>query len=195
MVRGSCAVTDANGRTSQLRPSTIRCRTSPRTRSRPIVCAMGRTRVLCTVCEEPSVPRWMQGSGRGWVTAEYSMLPGSTDRRSQREAARGKQSGRTQEIQRLIGRSLRGVTDLPALGERHAVGRLRRAPGRRRHALASITGAYAALALACAATARARRPRQAQPAARLGGGGLGGHRAGRVVLDLPYEEDSTPRST
>jgi ribonuclease PH len=77
----------------------------------------GRTRVLCTASAEDRIPPWLRGSGRGWVTAEYSMLPGSTGERSQREAARGRQSGRTQEIQRLVGRSLRAVTDLTAMGE------------------------------------------------------------------------------
>ncbi len=77
----------------------------------------GRTRVLCTASVEERVPPWLRGKGRGWVTAEYSMLPGSTPERTDREAAKGKQSGRTQEIQRLIGRSLRAVTDLRTLGE------------------------------------------------------------------------------
>lgn len=82
-----------------------------------VLVEMGRTRVLCTASVEERVPQWMRGRGRGWVTAEYSMLPGSTSERVPREAARGRQSGRTQEIQRLIGRSLRAVTDLQAMGE------------------------------------------------------------------------------
>jgi ribonuclease PH len=82
-----------------------------------VLVEFGRTRVLCTASAEERVPPWMRGSGRGWVTAEYSMLPGSTTERSDREAARGRQSGRTQEIQRLIGRSLRAVTELTAMGE------------------------------------------------------------------------------
>ena len=82
-----------------------------------VLVEFGRTRVLCTASVEERVPPWLRGKGRGWVTAEYSMLPGSTSERSEREAARGKQSGRTQEIQRLIGRSLRAVTDLTMLGE------------------------------------------------------------------------------
>jgi ribonuclease PH len=82
-----------------------------------VLVEMGRTRVLCTASVEDRVPGWMRGRGRGWVTAEYSMLPGSTSERSEREAARGRQSGRTQEIQRLIGRSLRAVTDLSMMGE------------------------------------------------------------------------------
>ena len=82
-----------------------------------VLVEFGRTRVLCTASAEDRVPPWLRGKGRGWVTAEYSMLPGATSERSDREAARGKQSGRTQEIQRLIGRSLRAVTDLTAMGE------------------------------------------------------------------------------
>jgi ribonuclease PH len=82
-----------------------------------VLVEMGRTRVLCTASVEDRVPGWMRGRGRGWVTAEYSMLPGSTSERADREATRGRQSGRTQEIQRLIGRSLRSVTDLAMMGE------------------------------------------------------------------------------
>jgi ribonuclease PH len=82
-----------------------------------VLVEFGKTRVLCTASAEARVPPWLRGKGRGWVTAEYSMLPGSTTERSDREAARGRQSGRTQEIQRLIGRSLRAVTDLTAMGE------------------------------------------------------------------------------
>ena len=82
-----------------------------------VLISMGRTVVLCTASVDDDVPRWMRGTGRGWVTAEYSMLPGSSAERVSREAARGRQSGRTQEIQRLIGRSLRSVTDLEAMAE------------------------------------------------------------------------------
>ncbi|MGI8791682.1 MAG: ribonuclease PH [Acidimicrobiales bacterium] len=82
-----------------------------------VLIEMGRTRVLCTASVEERIPPWLRGKGRGWVTAEYSMLPGSSPERVDREAAKGKQSGRTQEIQRLIGRSLRAVTDLTVLGE------------------------------------------------------------------------------
>src|ERR1700732_2446806 len=78
---------------------------------------MGRTRVLCTASVAAEVPRWLRGTGKGWVTAEYSMLPGSSPERVDREAAKGRQSGRTQEIQRLIGRALRSVTDLTAMPE------------------------------------------------------------------------------
>src|ERR1700676_1783596 len=82
-----------------------------------ILVVMGKTRVLCTASVDEDIPRWMRGNGRGWVTAEYSLLPGSSPERVSREAAKGRQSGRTQEIQRLIGRSLRAVTDMKALGE------------------------------------------------------------------------------
>ena len=99
-----------------------------------VLVEMGRTRVLCTASVEERVPPWLRGTGKGWVTAEYSMLPGSTPERVSREAAKGKQSGRTQEIQRLIGRSLRAVTDLRDARRGADHGRLRRAPGRRRHA-------------------------------------------------------------
>jgi ribonuclease PH len=82
-----------------------------------VLVEMGRTKVLCTASVDERIPPWLRGSGKGWVTAEYSMLPGSSAERVDREAAKGKQSGRTQEIQRLIGRSLRAVTDLKTLGE------------------------------------------------------------------------------
>jgi ribonuclease PH len=86
-----------------------------------VLVAFGRTRVLCTASIDPDVPRWLKGKGRGWVTAEYSLLPGSTPERADREAAKGKQGGRTVEIQRLIGRALRAVVDLGALGERQVI--------------------------------------------------------------------------
>ncbi len=121
-----------------------------------VICEMGRTKVLCTVCEETAVPRFLQGAGKGWVTAEYSMLPGATDRRGQREAARGRPSGRTQEIQRLIGRSLRAVFDLALLGERTLwidCDVLQADGGTR---CASITGAYTAVDIAVRRVARRR---------------------------------------
>ena len=86
-----------------------------------VLVRFGRTRVLCTASVDADVPRWLRGTGKGWVTAEYSMLPGSTGERVPREAARGRQSGRTQEIQRLIGRSLRSVTDLTAMAEMQVI--------------------------------------------------------------------------
>ena len=154
-----------------------------------VLCEMGRTRVLCTVCEEASVPRFLLGRGSGWITAEYSMLPGSTDRRSQREAARGRQSGRTQEIQRLIGRSLRAIADLSLLGERTlwVDCDVLQADGGTR--TASITGSYVALALA---TRRllARREIAREPLRDSVAGVSVGVVDGRPVLDLAYEEDS-----
>jgi len=154
-----------------------------------VLCSMGRTRVLCVVTEEAGVPRWLRGSGQGWITAEYSMLPGSTDTRSEREAARGRQSGRTQEIQRLIGRSLRAVADLDALGERTlwVDCDVLQADGGTR--TASITGAYVALALACRRLQErgdlSRSPLRDSVAA-VSVGVVDGE----LRLDLPYEEDA-----
>ena len=114
-----------------------------------VLVSMGRTRVLCTASVEDRIPPWLRGSGKGWVTAEYSMLPGSTPERASREAAKGKQSGRTQEIQRLIARSLRTVCDLVAVGERQITVDcdVLQADGGTR--TASICGAYVALHDAC----------------------------------------------
>src|SRR3989440_10334676 len=114
-----------------------------------VLISMGRTKVLCTASVDDDVPRWMRGTGKGWVTAEYSMLPGSSPERIDREAARGRQSGRTQEIQRLIGRSLRAVTDRVAMGELQVVldCDVLQADGGTR--TASICGAYVALHDAC----------------------------------------------
>lgn len=114
-----------------------------------ILVEFGKTRVLCTASIEERVPPWLRGKGRGWVTAEYSMLPGSTSERSNREVAKGRPSGRTQEIQRLIGRSLRAVTDLEALGEVQLTvdcDALQADGGTR---TASICGGYVALHDAC----------------------------------------------
>ena len=110
-----------------------------------VLVSMGRTKVLCTASVEAEVPRWMRGRGTGWVTAEYSMLPGSTSERVDREAARGRVSGRTQEIQRLIGRSLRAVTDMAVMGELSVVldCDVLQADGGTR--TAAICGAYVAL--------------------------------------------------
>ncbi|MHB8682338.1 MAG: ribonuclease PH [Acidimicrobiales bacterium] len=110
-----------------------------------VLVSMGRTRVLCTASVEDRVPAWMRGGGKGWVTAEYSLLPGSSAERVSREAAKGRQSGRTQEIQRLIGRSLRAVTDLVAVGELQITVDcdVLQADGGTR--TASICGAYVAL--------------------------------------------------
>ncbi len=114
-----------------------------------VLAVMGKTRVLCTASIDEDVPRWMKGTGKGWVTAEYSLLPGSSRERVTREAAKGKQSGRTQEIQRLIGRSLRAVCDMVALGERQIVldCDVLQADGGTR--TAAVTGSYVALHDAC----------------------------------------------
>ncbi|HEY3669971.1 MAG TPA: ribonuclease PH [Acidimicrobiia bacterium] len=154
-----------------------------------VLVEFGQTRVLCTASVEERVPPWLRGKGRGWVTAEYSMLPGSTSERNDREAAKGKQSGRTQEIQRLIGRSLRAVTDLPMLGEVQITVDcdVLQADGGTR--TASICGGYVALHDACsryvAAKKMAAHPLTDQCAAISVG----------VVdalpcLDLDYSEDS-----
>jgi ribonuclease PH len=149
----------------------------------------GRTHVLVTASLEERLPPWLRGKGEGWVTAEYGMLPRSTHTRSDREAARGKQSGRTQEIQRLIGRSLRTVTDLKALGERQITldCDVLQADGGTR--TAAISGAWVALRLALdkvhAATPFATDPLRQQVAAVSVG-----VFEGAGVLDLDYPEDS-----
>ena len=154
-----------------------------------VLCEFGQTKVLCTVCHEESVPRFLGGSGKGWVTAEYSLLPGSTDRRTDREAARGKQSGRTLEIQRLIGRSLRAVVDTGKLGERTlwVDCDVLQADGGTR--TASITGAYTALALAVDRLVR-RGAIDKNPLVDSVAAISVGLVDGDVRLDLPYEEDS-----
>jgi ribonuclease PH len=121
-----------------------------------VLVEFGRTRVLCTASVEERIPPWLRGQGRGWVTAEYSMLPGATSERNDREAARGKQSGRTQEIQRLIGRSLRAVTDLRAMGEVQITVDcdVLQADGGTR--TASICGGYLALHDACSRLVQAK---------------------------------------
>jgi len=154
-----------------------------------VLCSMGRTRVLCTVSEELSVPRWLKGSGKGWLTAEYSMLPAATDQRTDREASRGKLSGRTMEIQRLIGRSLRSVVPLESLGERTlwVDCDVLQADGGTR--TASISGAFVALALALARLDR-RGALQGPPLRDQVAAISVGVVAGESVLDLPYPEDS-----
>jgi ribonuclease PH len=152
--------------------------------------SVGETRVICTASVQESVPRWMAGRGRGWVTAEYGMLPASTGDRKQRDATRGRQDGRTVEIQRLIGRSLRGVVDFDALGERtiYLDCDVLQADGGTR--CASITGAYVALALACERLRGdgllERSPLTGSVAA-ISCGMVGGD----ALLDLDYSEDST----
>lgn len=154
-----------------------------------VLAEFGDTRVLCTASVEPRVPPWMRGQGTGWVTGEYGMLPRSTHTRSAREAARGRQSGRTMEISRLIGRSLRAITNLDALGERTITldCDVLQADGGTR--TASISGAYVALALAVqrltASKALKKNPIYGQVAAVSVG-----IYQGEPVLDLDYAEDS-----
>ena len=154
-----------------------------------VLCTMGKTKVLCTVSEELSVPRWLRGGGKGWLTAEYSMLPAATDRRTEREASRGKLSGRTMEIQRLIGRSLRAVVPLESLGERTlwVDCDVLQADGGTR--TASISGAFVSLAIALARLDRRKAlkgPALRDQLAAISVGVIGGV----PMLDLPYEEDS-----
>ena len=150
----------------------------------------GETRVICTASAQSSVPRWMNGQGRGWLTAEYGMLPASTGERRQRDVTRGRPDGRTVEIQRLIGRSLRGVIDLQALGERtmYLDCDVLQADGGTR--CASITGAYVALALACARL-RAQGELERSPLSGSVAAVSCGMVAGLALLDLDYSEDST----
>jgi ribonuclease PH len=155
-----------------------------------VLVTAGRTMVLCTAYVDDDVPRWMRGTGKGWVTAEYSMLPGSSSDRIRREVSAGKPSGRTQEIQRLIGRALRAVCDMTMLGERQIIVDcdVLQADGGTR--IASINGGYLALHDALSRT--------------VASGDIGAHPltdecaavsvgivGGMPVLDLPYVEDST----
>jgi ribonuclease PH len=153
-----------------------------------VLVAMGDTRVLCTASVLEKVPPHKKGSGEGWVTAEYGMLPRSTHTRTDREAARGKQSGRTQEIQRLIGRSLRAVVDLKKLGERtlHLDCDVLQADGGTR--CASICGAYVAVADAIAGLLQNGLLGESPLTDSIGAVSVGVF-GGRTVLDLDYEED------
>ena len=150
----------------------------------------GNTHVLCTASLEDKPPMWLRGQGRGWVTAEYSMLPRATHSRTRREAASGKQSGRTQEIQRLIGRSLRAVTHLPALGERQITldCDVLQADGGTR--TASISGAWVALH-DCLKWMRARSIIKDNPLRDSVAAISCGIYKGVPVLDLDYDEDSS----
>jgi ribonuclease PH len=154
-----------------------------------VLAVMGKTRVLCTASVDDDVPRWMRGTGKGWVTAEYSMLPGSSRERVGREAAKGKQSGRTQEIQRLVGRSLRAVCDMVALGERQIVldCDVLQADGGTR--TAAVTGAYVALHDACTRLVTTRALAQHPLSDQLAAVSVGIVDA-VAMLDLDYSEDS-----
>jgi ribonuclease PH len=154
-----------------------------------VLISFGKTRVLCTATIEDGVPRWLVGSGRGWMTAEYGMLPASTGERTTREARAGRQGGRTVEIQRLVGRSLRAAYDLEKLGERtiwldcdviQADGGTR---------TASITGAFVALALACEKM-RERDMLRAIPISDYVAATSVGIVDGEPLLDLAYDDDS-----
>ena len=151
--------------------------------------SFGDTRVLCTASVEKGVPPWMRGKGEGWVTGEYSMLPRATHTRGSREAARGKQSGRTQEIQRLIGRSLRAVVDLKRLGERQITldCDVIQADGGTR--TASITGAWVALRLAVNGLMKTGEITHDPISAQVAAISCGIYN-GTPVLDLDYIEDS-----
>jgi ribonuclease PH len=170
-----------------LRPLTFR-RDFTELAAGSVLVEMGRTKVLCTASAEDRIPPWLRGKGRGWVTAEYSMLPGSTSERSEREAVRGRLSGRTQEIQRLIGRSLRAVCDLKSLGETQITVDcdVLQADGGTR--TAAISGAYVALHDACTRLVEAKRLashplREACAAVSVG------IVDGVPLLDLAYHED------
>jgi len=154
-----------------------------------VLVEFGNTRVLCTATVEPRVPGWMRGSKQGWVTAEYGMLPRSTGTRTGREAARGKQGGRTLEIQRLIGRSLRAALDLEALGENTITldCDVIQADGGTR--TASITGAYVALADAIEHMLEKKMIRKNPLHGKIASISVGIYQ-GTPVLDLDYAEDS-----
>ncbi len=154
-----------------------------------VLTEFGDTRVLCTASVEDRVPPWLRGKGSGWVTGEYGMLPRSTHTRSGREAARGKQSGRTQEIQRLIGRSLRAATDLEALGERTVTldCDVLQADGGTR--TAAISGAFVALSLAVARLGKTAALKRSPLIGQVAAVSVGIYK-GVPVLDLDYAEDS-----
>ena len=151
--------------------------------------SFGDTRVLCTASVEERIPPWLRGKGEGWVTGEYSMLPRATHTRGSREAARGKQSGRTQEIQRLIGRSLRAVVDLQKLGERQITldCDVIQADGGTR--TASISGAWVALRLAVNSLMKSGAIAEDPITAQVAAISCGIYK-GTPVLDLDYPEDS-----
>lgn len=153
-----------------------------------VLVSFGDTKVLCTASVESGVPRWLKGKGKGWITSEYGMLPRATNTRNQREAARGKQSGRTQEIQRLIGRSLRAMIDLSKLGENtiYLDCDVLQADGGTR--TASITGAAIALIDALESIQKTKKLK-ADPLIGLVAAVSVGIKNGEAYLDLNYEED------
>ena len=155
-----------------------------------VLIEMGDTKVLCTASIDNRCPPWLKGTGSGWVTAEYGMLPGATHTRARREAASGKQSGRTQEIQRLIGRSLRAAVDLDALGERTITldCDVLQADGGTR--TAAITGSYVALCDAVQQLLEQRKIKRNPIHGQIAAISVGIVK-GQAVLDLDYEEDSS----
>jgi len=170
-------------RSDALRPLKIECDFLEQPHG-SVLFAQGRTIVLCTASIQEGVPRWLMGRGRGWLTAEYSLLPASTGSRTSREASEGKQKGRTVEIQRLIGRSLRAIADLEALGERTVwldCDVLQADGGTR---CASISGAYVAASRALQRFGLSRTLTDSVAAVSVGIVG------GRKLLDLDYSEDS-----
>jgi ribonuclease PH len=186
------SVRPSGRRRDELRAITLDAGVSPYAEG-SFMARFGNTHVLCTATVEERVPPFLRNSGRGWVTAEYGMLPRSTHTRTDREAARGKQSGRTQEIQRLIGRSLRAVTDLAAMGERQ----IRvdcdviQADGGTR--TASVTGSWVALHIAFAGLV-AKELLRAIPLTDSVAAVSCGIFDGATVLDLDYAEDSTAQA-
>ena len=173
---------------SDLRPVEIVINEAPYAEGSALI-RMGDTHVLCTATVETNVPDWMKGKGKGWVTAEYAMLPRSSPKRIRRTSASGKQDGRTVEIQRLIGRALRAVTDMDALGERSLIldCDVLRADGGTR--CASITGSYVAMALACRKLMTEGHIRRNPLKAAVAAVSVGVVR-GAPLLDLDYSEDS-----
>ena len=178
-----------NRENNQLRPMSF-VRNFTKHAEGAVLVSYGDTKVLCTASIETQVPRWLKGTGKGWITAEYGMLPRATHDRTQREAAKGKQSGRTQEIQRLIGRSLRAMVDLEKLGENtiHIDCDVLQADGGTR--TASITGAAVALVDALEKLQAAKKLK-ADPLGGLVAAVSVGIKNGEVLLDLNYSEDSS----
>jgi ribonuclease PH len=178
----------SNRAADALRPVTLE-RAVARYAEGSCLVSFGNTKVLCTASLEERGPPWLRGSGKGWVTAEYSMLPRATHERTRREVTSGKPSGRTQEIQRLIGRSLRAVTNLPAMGEKQITVDcdVLQADGGTR--TAAITGAWVALH-ECFAWMRSRSMISVDPLRDHVAAVSCGIYRGTPVLDLEYEEDS-----
>lgn len=174
---------------SELRPITFERHYTKHAEGSVLV-SFGDTKVLCTATIEQGVPRWLKGQGQGWLTAEYGMLPRATGTRTQREAVKGKQSGRTQEIQRLIGRSLRAMLDLKKLGEYtiYVDCDVIQADGGTR--TASITGAAVAVIDALESLQRQKKLKT-DPFLGLVAAVSVGVKAGQVLLDLDYDEDSS----